>query len=265
MPYASKATVQHEWVDDHIVLYVTFRHKMLRTRDPLASPPVYDVMPPLNTWLLDCDSVETDIICSEWNDEFTLLLFSDALASAPSDVKLEYDGPDPDLCSKWGKQWEPFGPIPSVEYEDVDPTPVSLRYPTNSTLFHDQSVVLVGGALNSYFYSDQRYATYSRQVPAANGNSFEQSFFLKAGVYTFFVLGFTSAYNGIADWYVDDVLVVSGQDWYSAANVLNVTKSVFDISISSNGLHSLKAVVNGKNASSGNYYLALTKFWFTLQ
>ena len=115
MPYAAKAIVQHEFDVDHLNIWLTFRHPMRRSPIPQASPPVYDWMPSLGLWLLECDSVPLNIVASEWLDEFTLLLTSDVIGASPNKVTLEYDGPDEHLCTTWGKQWEPWGPITSLE------------------------------------------------------------------------------------------------------------------------------------------------------
>ena len=264
MPYAAKATVQHVFVTDHIELYLTFDHPMLRTRYPLADPPAYEVMPPLSKWLLDCDAVDTDVTDSEWIDEYTLKLTSDTLTAAPSIVTLEYDGPDDDLCLVWNKQVYPWGPIPSIELPAVDSTPIALRYPAHATMFHMESTVLVGGSIATTLLDLQLYRFAAYQSPANDGDSFMQHIFLKAGSYTFDILGVTASSRPIVDWYIDDVLVIDGQDWYTAATVYNALISTPGITIDQNGLHTLKAVVNGKNPSSSGYGLRLTSFWFRL-
>ena len=119
MPYAAKATIEHEFDIDHLNVWLTFRHPMLRTLDPLASPPVYDVMPPLALWLLEVDDVPVDIVASEWQDEFTLLLTSDTVAAYPDEVTLVYDGPNENLKTTWGKQWEPWGAILSTDIASI--------------------------------------------------------------------------------------------------------------------------------------------------
>jgi hypothetical protein len=265
MPYAAKATVQHEFITDHIELYLTFDHPMLRTRDPLAAPPVFDVMPPLTKWLLDCDSVDTDVTASTWIDEFTLKLTSDTLTTAPADVELEYDGPDDDLCYKWGKRFEPWGPIPSTELPAVDPTPIANRYPTHATLWHDESTSLVGAVWAHTLFPAQRYNTFTMKATHANGDAFQQTFFLKAGTYTFSVLGRTTGGSGKIDWYIDNVKVVSLQDWFYGGELSNIIKTASSISVVGNGLHTLKGIINGKNVSSEDYAMLLTKYWFTVR
>lgn len=115
MPYAAKATVEHEFVTDHLEIYVTFRHPMKLSSAPLDTPPPFDIFPPNALWLLDADTVAIDIVSQEWLDLWTLLLTSDAVAAYPASVKLEYNGPNFGLRTSWNKQWEPFGPIVSTD------------------------------------------------------------------------------------------------------------------------------------------------------
>lgn len=104
MPYAAKAVIQHEFSVNLLYIWLTFRHPMNQ-----------DLKPSLSLWLLECDEVPVDIVDSSWQDEFTLLLTSDTIASAPERVTLAYDGPDPNLTTTWGKQWEPWGSILSID------------------------------------------------------------------------------------------------------------------------------------------------------
>lgn len=97
------------------------------------------------------------------------------------------------------------------------------------------------------------------QDPAevGDGNVFLFYFYLTAAAYKVRVLGATYLDRPKVDYYLDDVLVESGQDWYTAGAVVNVEKS-FSLTVGAAGLHALKMVVNGKNAASSNYYLAIT-------
>jgi len=115
MPYAAKAIITHKFETDHLDIYVEFDHPMLLSSEPLTEPPVWDIMPPLAKWLLECDDVPIDIVASEWQDKWTLLLTSDEVLALPDKVTLEYDGPNVNLKTSWGKQWEPWGAIVSLE------------------------------------------------------------------------------------------------------------------------------------------------------
>jgi hypothetical protein len=136
-------------------------------------------------------------------------------------------------------------------------------YPTRATFFADEIQVTVGSALHSPNHdSNQSYALIQRQTaPAANGDTFTHSFMLAAGTYTFVVVGYTDLNRCILDWYIDNVSIVTGQDWYSASGVYNVVKSNGSITVTGDGRHVLKGVVNGKNASSSGFFYTLTKYW----
>lgn len=99
-PYAATAIVQWEWVTPFVYLWVTFRHPMDIT-----------VKPAHLLWKCESDSVAKAVGVSTWQDEFTILLRAGLVGALPNRVTLEYDGPDANLRTTWGKQWEPFGPI----------------------------------------------------------------------------------------------------------------------------------------------------------
>jgi hypothetical protein len=103
-PYAAKAIIQHEFVTDHLDIYITFRFAMDQT-----------VSPANNLWLCKVDSVLKAVTASAWQDAWTMLLTVDNIASIPERVTLEYNGPNQNLRITWDKQWEPWGPIVSED------------------------------------------------------------------------------------------------------------------------------------------------------
>ena len=107
-PYAAKAVVEHEFDTDHLNVFVTFRFAMDVTKKP-----------PLALWLVEVDDVEKAVTVSAWQDAWTLLLTVPDIAVYPDRVTLEYAGPDENLRITWDKQWEPWGPIVSVELPPV--------------------------------------------------------------------------------------------------------------------------------------------------
>jgi len=132
-------------------------------------------------------------------------------------------------------------------------------FPQRVTFWPDEAKVTTGSAIESITDTGSRYDTRTYQEPPANGDTFTQSFFLRAGTYTLAVLGISSGGRGIADWYVDNVFQFS-QDWYSTSLTRNVLKTG-TITVIGDGYHVLKGVVNGKNASSSNYYYDFNKYW----
>lgn len=146
----------------------------------------------------------------------------------------------------------------------VGPTLDQLKadlMPTRATMWHDESLVTVGNAITRFHETSQNYGQYAAQTAAANGDTFTQSFLLAAGTYTLVIHGVTNTTFAKIDWYIDDTLVLSGQDWY-ASLAWNVVKTQASITVSGNGRHVLKGVVNGKNGSSSSYNIALTKIVF---
>jgi hypothetical protein len=140
------------------------------------------------------------------------------------------------------------------------PVVADVLLPRRATLWHQASTVLTGNGITAYVSVNQRYFMYAIQIPAADGDSFSHSFFLRGGTFDLNVLGITGPVCGIVDWYLDGVLVVTGQDWYSAGYTYNVVKTD-SITVIGDGYHVLTGVINGKNGLSTDYYLQLTKIY----
>lgn len=114
-PYAAKAIVQHEFDTDHLNVWLTFSYAMNQTIKPADSK-----------WTAIVDDVEKPIAASTWQDAYTLLLLVTDIVSLPDRVLVEYAGPGPDTWAPddplretleilWQKQWEPWGPILSLD------------------------------------------------------------------------------------------------------------------------------------------------------
>lgn len=133
--------------------------------------------------------------------------------------------------------------------------------PKRAMLWHASSLVTGGNALARSANNSQLFNCLCRQDPAANGDEFTQSFFLRAGTYTFKVLGYETMTSGKVDWYLDGTVFATGQDWANGSTY-NVIKSVSDVQVTEGGVHVLKGKVNGKLGSSTDYFLYLTAMWF---
>ncbi|GAH82500.1 unnamed protein product, partial [marine sediment metagenome] len=107
-PYAAKAKVEHEFDVDHLNIFVTFRFAMNE-----------EVKPPDELWLVEADDILKPVTASAWQDSWTILLTVPNLVVNPDRVTLEYNGPHENLKITWDKQWEPWGPIVSVELPPV--------------------------------------------------------------------------------------------------------------------------------------------------
>jgi hypothetical protein len=131
------------------------------------------------------------------------------------------------------------------------------EFPRRATLFQTVYTVVSGGTKTLTHDAAADYGTYSAMTPGADGDSFSHSFWLAAGTYTLRCEGLTLSNLGKIDWYVDGVVNITGQDWYSAALTYNVVKTG-TITVIGDGYHVLMGKINGKNASSSNYVHAMT-------
>lgn len=139
------------------------------------------------------------------------------------------------------------------------PLYLPLDYPTHATMWFDEFTVSTG-ALTVILESLQRYGFQVFPSAHSNGLYIETTISLAAGSYTFSVLGQTESDACILDWTIDGVAVLTGQDWYSAGVVRNVVQTG-TITVTKSGTHILRGTVNGKNASSTDFYFILTKAW----
>jgi hypothetical protein len=132
-----------------------------------------------------------------------------------------------------------------------------MVYPKSAVMFHRDAIILVGGVLICAADADQDFGHMCLQGPPADGDTFEQSFLLAGGNYTLAVHGATDTVMGILDWYIDGVLVVAGQDYYSALTVYNAVQTAA-VTVIGDGQHTLTGVVNGQNPASADYAIVLT-------
>jgi len=138
--------------------------------------------------------------------------------------------------------------------------PYRLQYPISALMFHRYSTDVVGGAVGSTHQASQDFAYYSEQAGALNGDTFVHPFYLAAGAYTLNILGVKVNNAGKVDWYIDNVLVLAGTDWYSGVAAYNVIVTQA-VAVVGNGRHTLKGVVNGQNVASGGYRATLTAMY----
>lgn len=129
-------------------------------------------------------------------------------------------------------------------------------------MWHDQSVKTAGNAFTTSIDTQHAYNHVVHQSAAANGDTWTNGFVCQAGTYTFNFLCTTDADRGKLDVFVDNVQIGTILDFYAASTTRNVVKTIASIAVTA-GYHTLKGVVNGKNASSSGYTIALTKIWLT--
>lgn len=214
-PYAAKAIVEHEFDTDHLNVFVTFRFTMDQT-----------VKPAHNLWLCEVNEVPKPVTVSAWQDAWTILLTVPNIAVLPERVTLEYDGPDENLKITWSKQWEPWGPIVSLELPPVQTTRTFSTgpIPQNAVdvanvniLFIDCSItdITIGGFINGI---NGQILHIARLCAAANAIKLEhnegtanQNIFLHKGLDETLI----GEYGG---W----TLVCDGDAWYDTSHAKHV-------------------------------------------
>lgn len=132
-------------------------------------------------------------------------------------------------------------------------------YPTTATFWHDAAHIIAGNGIATQHDTQQNYATYSRQLPAAINDEFLHEVFLDEGEYTLFFLIVRANNQAIGSFYFDETLVGTS-DFYSSSTAYNIVIS-FAVSSSFAGVHRIRGVAASKNASSSEYRLTITKGW----
>jgi len=130
------------------------------------------------------------------------------------------------------------------------------------TIWHNQSEILSGSGFGCFVDTSQMFGFYGRFTSPANGDKWRAAnkLALRKGVYSFHLLAQCNTDSGVIDWYLDDTKIGS-TDLYESANTYNKVISISNINIEA-GLYTLTGVVNGKNASSSDYYSRWTCAYF---
>ena len=129
-------------------------------------------------------------------------------------------------------------------------------------LWQDQATVILGNGFARNLDSNQPYGYVVQQTASADSDEWNNGFVSRFGTYTMKLLVLTANSCGLLDIYIDDVLVSSGLDFYTVGTVEAATLQVSDVVITTNGYHTLKGKVNGKNVLSSGYDIPITKIWF---
>jgi hypothetical protein len=136
-----------------------------------------------------------------------------------------------------GEDWNPISPSSNVY---IDPF-MATRTAVNGTwgLVSSSTLLRCG---------------YLKNTSEANGNAVSWPFYCGTGTYTLNIALYKSTNLGILDAYIDNVEIASF-DCYAATLTYSV---VSETSIAlSEGAHTLKFVIDGKNGSSSAYILVL--------
>jgi hypothetical protein len=162
------------------------------------------------------------------------------------------------------READPTETEPAPSPPPPPPDPPGSSAPRHATLWHDEDATISGTPIGIVVDSNQAYNEFAAQLPSANGDIFEQEFFLEAGTYDFHVLGITFSNRGILDWAVDGT-PIGVQDWYTAGLAYNVIKTIPGVVIPASGQHTLRGTINGTNGASiaPFFNMVITKSWFS--
>jgi len=162
--------------------------------------------------------------------------------------------------------WEQVGDLTPVQcaaamqdvldayYESVCDVP--QLFPLTQDIFWRDGQIMSGNALAFTQGTGLWLNGEWHQQTAAINDELRFRIFLKSGFYYLTMIGRTQSDCGEQTWPVDNVAQSGSLDWYSAAQTNNVVKSQY-LEIPESGDHVLESRVQGKNASSSNYYLRL--------
>lgn len=134
--------------------------------------------------------------------------------------------------------------------------------PVAHTHWHEDSIVVSGNPLNVILNSSIRHSTGALQSPPAVGDSFKFFAVLASGNYRIKIQHLGNTDCGILTVYVDGAEIGSW-DFYRAQLTYNLTRTL-DFTITTVGQHEFKFVVQGKNPSSSNYFINITRFHVSL-
>ena len=140
------------------------------------------------------------------------------------------------------------------------PEQLSGPLPKRYTMWQDECLVVAGSAAVLSFSASTAHAFDWLQTPPADGDPFTTGFYADSGPIVFSTMGAVGTNRGKVDWYIDGVLVASGQDWYNGSEIYMTIKT-FTVTLAHSGWHTVKCVVNGKNAGSADYYTRFIKHW----
>jgi hypothetical protein len=144
--------------------------------------------------------------------------------------------------------------------------------PSNSSIFsscfcHWQEGFMTSGSYTNVisFNASQILSFYGNSsTGCADGD--ERTFYvpLKAGTYTFECYFQRNTNRGKVDIYMDGTTFATAVDLYAASSIFNSVTTITGITVTGDGLHTIKFKINGKNASSGTPYYVMAFTYFTM-
>lgn len=150
-------------------------------------------------------------------------------------------------------------------WEDIEgagsPPESSAIYPDRDIAWAPEFAVVAGTGTATIDYSSSQvfYCLFKLTNPV-NGGALECSMLLKAGTYTFGMLGAKTADAAKVDYSLDGVNFLTQQNWYNSSPVYNF---IFGGSmvVASSGRHVIRMTANGKQSQSSGYNISYTMMY----
>ncbi len=131
---------------------------------------------------------------------------------------------------------------------------------TEKSVFWQEAFVVAGNQLLYSAGASQQFGSYQYQDPAADGDIMRMIVTLDPGFYNMEWLGVRGNSSAIIDVYFDGVLEFT-DDRYQAAFAFNTIDN-FGVTILEE-VTTIDFVVNGKNASSFDFFNSMTRVFFS--
>lgn len=147
-----------------------------------------------------------------------------------------------------------------LQFMTEDAPPVTPIYPTSVQATLAVAKDYTTGGIAFIADSAQMLAGYWRGADHANGDGIKLTVLLAKGIYTLHIVGISANNQGKQAWDINQV-VSTTLDWYSSTTVRNVHQYITGLHVNDDGEQEIHMTVNGKNASSSNYYYSVSLIW----
>jgi hypothetical protein len=198
------------------------------------------------------DSAPEDTVCRTLeipNDQMWLAIVDGALSELLSVRRFEKFG-----TATPAETAERFEQMFSAYLASECEGTMAIDYPYSAIVFPHEAIVINGNGWSRAINAADHFCASSFQNTPAQYDHFQASFFLRENTCTIEVGHLKSSTYGIADIYVDDEFVFS-LDCYNSTT-LHGQITTDTVAVSGDGVHYVDVYINGKNASSSNYYFS---------
>lgn len=135
-----------------------------------------------------------------------------------------------------------------------------VSYPQQFSFGNGDGLVIAGEARTFTVATNSPHNGYWGPGTPANGDTIEWKFLADAGTYTLKLHTYKGTNAGIVDFTLDGATLLSNVDFYDGSSGFNFLVTNTDLVIATSGLHTLRSVVDGKNASSSGFHFLPHRF-----